>query len=68
MKKILILFLGLIIINNSFGQDKMIVDKPFNGNTFYGGFSKQIDCLSDLPNCDSIQYKWILTEDFRNDE
>jgi len=49
MKKILILFLGLIIINNSFGQDKMIVDKPFNGNTFYGGFSKQIDCLSDLP-------------------
>ncbi len=49
MRKILILFLGLITINNTFGQDKMIVDKPFNGYTYYGEFSKQIDCLSDLP-------------------
>jgi hypothetical protein len=49
MRKILILLIGLITINNSFGQDKMIVDEPFNGNTYYSGFSKQIDGLSDLP-------------------
>lgn len=39
----------LISINNSFGQDKMVIDKPFNGNTSYGQFSKHIDTLSDLP-------------------
>ncbi len=49
MRRILILLVGLITINNSFGQDKMIIDKPFNGNISYGRFSKQIDFLSDLP-------------------
>lgn len=51
---ILITIVGLITINNSFGQDRMVVDKPFNGNTHYGRFSKHIDSLNDLPS--NIQF------------
>lgn len=43
------LIICLISINDSFGQDKMIVDKPFNVNTSYSMFSEHIDSLSDLP-------------------
>lgn len=35
-------------------QDKMIVDKPFNGNTYYGSCSEHINSISGLPSV--IQY------------
>lgn len=50
IKKISILLICIISINNSFGQDKMIINKPFNGNTYYDGFSTKIDSLSKLPS------------------
>ncbi|MEZ5044722.1 MAG: hypothetical protein R2828_32800 [Saprospiraceae bacterium] len=49
MRKLLIVIIGLISINIAIGQDKMIVDKPFNGNTHYSRFSEHIDSLSILP-------------------
>lgn len=49
MRKLLIIIIGLFSINFSIAQDKMIVDQPMSGNTFYGGYSEQIDSLSTLP-------------------
>jgi hypothetical protein len=45
---------GLFAHIYSFGQNKMIVDKPFCGTTYYGGYSKYIKTLTELPP--RIQY------------
>ena len=48
-RKLLIAIFCLSSINNLFGQEKMVVNMPFSGNTYYGGFSKQVESLQELP-------------------
>jgi hypothetical protein len=49
MKAFLTFIVFLSCATQSVGQSKMIIDKPFNGTTFYEGFSKPISSTKELP-------------------
>ena len=54
MRIIILLFIISISPGNINGQDKMVIDEPFNGNTMYGGHSYHLNSISELPS--NIQF------------
>ena len=48
-RKLLIAIFCLSSINYLFGQEKMVIDMPFSGNTYYGKYSQEVESLSELP-------------------
>jgi hypothetical protein len=50
MKQNFLMIFLLAISISSRAQDKMIIDKSYNGNTFYGKFSVHISSMSETPS------------------
>lgn len=51
MKKyILTIVLTYFSMGLLFSQDKMVIEKPFNGNTDYAGYSVHLNSVSELPD------------------
>lgn len=50
MRKVLIIIFWFSFLNQLLGQNKMIVDKSFNGYTYYGEFSDYLDSISEIPS------------------